>query len=110
MPHVCRGFYHGVEAGVKITWHQSGAMRDNKSVILKIDRPQKFKNGWAKDEPDMSVAQITWSKRTREYRVHFLDCIAYTFEPPYSPLKTLAGAERRARKYITLWAIAGYPE
>jgi hypothetical protein len=44
-----------------------------------------------------------------KYSVGFLPSIRTYFSPPVTRLNTRKGATRRVRKYIELWAIAGYP-
>ena len=43
------------------------------------------------------------------YRTAFIPAIRAHFDIPTKGLHTELGARRRIRKYLTLWAIAGYP-
>ena len=43
------------------------------------------------------------------YRTAFIPAIRAHFDIPTQGLHTETGARRRIRKYLTLWAIAGYP-
>lgn len=43
------------------------------------------------------------------YNTSFVRAIKEHFNPPTMRLHTEKGAKRRIRKYIELWAIAGYP-
>lgn len=43
------------------------------------------------------------------YRTAFVPAIRAYFDIPRQGLHTELGARRRIRKYIELWAIAGYP-
>lgn len=43
------------------------------------------------------------------WRTAFSPAIKSYFDIPRTPLHTELGARRRIRKYIELWAIAGYP-
>lgn len=43
------------------------------------------------------------------YRTAFAPAIRLHLNPPTTPLHTELGARRRIRKYLELWAIAGYP-
>ncbi len=43
------------------------------------------------------------------WRTAFAPAIRLHFNPPTTPLHTELGARRRIRKYLELWAIAGYP-
>jgi hypothetical protein len=43
------------------------------------------------------------------WRTAFAPAIRLHFNPPTTSLHTELGARRRIRKYLELWAIAGYP-
>ena len=43
------------------------------------------------------------------WRTAFAPAIREHFDIPKTPLHTELGARRRIRKYLELWAIAGYP-
>jgi hypothetical protein len=56
----------------------------------------------------LMVAGYTKEKDGR-YSTSFVRTIKEHFNPPTQRLHTELGARRRIRKYLELWAIAGYP-
>jgi hypothetical protein len=73
--------------------------------FAKIEPPSNFR--WNREEPWLIAAAVV--QADGKYSVGFMPAIRKHLSPPTTRLNTKRGATRRVRKYLTLWAIAGYP-
>ena len=73
--------------------------------FAKIEPPSNLRR--QREEPWLIAAAVV--QADGKYSVGFMPSIRKYFSPPVTCLNTRKGATRRVRKYIELWAIAGYP-
>jgi hypothetical protein len=72
----------------------------------KIDKPSNLRQ--SKHDTTLTAAAYIQHEAGR-YSTGFMRSITQHFNPPRDRLHTELGARRRIRKYLELWAIAGYP-
>ena len=84
-------------------------------TLAKIEAPSKIRQlakianlGRSIRETHVTTA-LYQQDEDNTYRVAFIPAIRQHFDLPTKPLNTEKGARRRIRKYVELWAIAGYP-
>lgn len=83
----------------KLNIHGGGKL----STLAKVTVPSNLR--WS----DKFNAALYQQEDDGLWRTAFAPAIREHFDVPKTPLHTELGARRRIRKYLELWAIAGYP-
>ena len=74
--------------------------------FARIEVPSNIRRG----NTDMTfVAGAVTQHEDGPYRTAFMRALTDHFDVPRTLLHTKQGAMRRVEKYLTLWAVAGYP-
>jgi hypothetical protein len=76
----------------------------NLRQITNLGRPRSERHA-----PRSITAALYQKCEDGRYQVAFIPAIQKHFDIPKTLLNTERGARRRIRKYVELWAIAGYP-
>ena len=74
------------------------------AVLAKIVVPSNIRRGGG-----ILTAGAISKLENDKYKTSFIRAIHTHLQPPRTQLNTEKGARRRVQKYLTLWAIAGYP-
>lgn len=88
-----------------IEWRPNPASAGG-ATFAAIDAPSNLRKRPPKGK--LMVAAFT-KEADGLYSTSFVRAIKEHFNPPTQRLHTELGAKRRIRKYLELWAIAGYP-
>jgi hypothetical protein len=88
---------------MEIEWKLNTGGGDRLSTLAKIQMPSNIR---LRDKFNAALYQ---QYDDGLWRTAFAPAIREHFDVPKTPLHTELGARRRIRKYLELWAIAGYP-
>ena len=89
-----------------IKWEHRASVKLGGATFAVIKAPSNLRKRPPKGQ--LMVAAFT-PEKDGTYSTSFVRAIKEYFNPPTMRLHTEKGARRRIRKYLELWAIAGYP-
>lgn len=91
---------------MEIKWEQRDSVLKNGAVFAIVQLPSNVRT---RNMVGETVLAAYAKGENGLYNTTFKTAIKQHLNPPTTPLHTELGAKRRIRKYIELWAIAGYP-
>ena len=91
---------------MEINWQQRDSVLQNGAVFAVVRLPSNVRTRTMGGE---TVLAAYAKGENGLYNTSFRTAVRQHLKPPTTPLHTEKGAKRRIRKYLELWAIAGYP-
>ena len=93
---------------MNIEWHhrEDYQRAGTTTWFAKIEVPSNIRRA---DANQTFLAAAVTREEDGLYRTSFVRFFASYFDIPRTRLHTEKGAKRRVEKYLTLWAVAGYP-